>query len=269
MISPIKFLWALPALLCAAVSCKKVIEVDFDEAASRYVIEGKIDNNGYCSVLVSLSQLVTDVTSFNGVDSAQVSVTEEGGATVTLKRVSKGGYQQYFKGMPGKTYRLTVSVKESVFTASCTMPARVNMDSLFITTESISGSKRYVANVNYVDPAGQNNYYNFIQSVNRKKAGIVYVNDDHLNNGKAVTFPLLYEGNLADSYTSEIKRGDTVQVEMQNVDPAVYKYWYSLKAGASGEDIMATPANPVTNISGGALGYFSAHTAQYKKVIVK
>jgi hypothetical protein len=149
------------------------------------------------------------------------------------------------------------------------MPAKVNMDALTITTETISGSRRYVAYVSYADPVGEANYYNFIQTVNRKKAGIVYVADDRLNNGTAVTYPLLYEGNLADSYSSEIKKGDTVQVEMQSIDPVIYKYWYSAKAGASGEEVMTTPANPVTNLEGGALGYFSAHTAQYKKVVVK
>lgn len=269
MISPKKFLWAMPALLCVAVSCKKVMDADFDSTASQYVIEGKIDNTGTCSVLVSRTENLTDVTAFTGVDSAVVIVTEQGGASVALKRVSKGSYQQYFKGTPGKTYNLQVLVNDNEFTAWCTMPAKVTMDALTITTETISGNKRYVANVGYTDPAGQTNYYNFIQSINRKKAGIVYVNDDHLNNGTAVTFPLLYEGNLADSYSSEIKKGDTVQVEMQSIAPAIYKYWYSLKAGASGEDILATPANPVTNVTGGALGYFSAHTAQYKKVVVK
>lgn len=42
-----------------------------------------------------------------------------------------------------------------------------------------------------------------------------------------------------------------------------------MNVGASGSDILATPANPVNNISGGALGYFSAHTTQIKKTIVK
>ena len=63
--------------------------------------------------------------------------------------------------------------------------------------------------------------------------------------------------------------GDQVTVDMLCLDPAVYKYWYSLDRGATGGGISgATPANPVTNISGGALGYFSAHTLQSKTMVV-
>ncbi len=57
---------------------------------------------------------------------------------------------------------------------------------------------------------------------------------------------------------------------MMCIDAAVYKYWYSfLTGGASGDSNSASPANPVTNIKGGALGYFSAHTLQTKTVVVQ
>lgn len=52
------------------------------------------------------------------------------------------------------------------------------------------------------------------------------------------------------------------------ISPEVYKYWYSLNAGATGGNNAASPANPVSNISGGALGYFSAQTAQTKYIDV-
>jgi len=51
-------------------------------------------------------------------------------------------------------------------------------------------------------------------------------------------------------------------------DAAVYKYWYSLNDGATGTGQSASPANPVTNISGGALGYFSAQTVRTKGIKV-
>jgi hypothetical protein len=52
------------------------------------------------------------------------------------------------------------------------------------------------------------------------------------------------------------------------LDEAIYKYWYSLRSGGGdGTGSTAAPANPLTNIKGGALGYFSAHTINRKKVI--
>ena len=65
-----------------------------------------------------------------------------------------------------------------------------------------------------------------------------------------------------------IKSGDTVTIEMLGIDEAVYKYWYSLHFNGGDGGNIATPANPVTNVSGGALGYFSAQTVDRKTVIV-
>ncbi|MBW7892063.1 MAG: DUF4249 family protein, partial [Chitinophagaceae bacterium] len=59
-----------------------------------------------------------------------------------------------------------------------------------------------------------------------------------------------------------IKSGDLVKVEMQSISSTVYDYWYSLIQGASGNSSSASPANPISNIEGGALGYFSAHQIQ-------
>ena len=56
---------------------------------------------------------------------------------------------------------------------------------------------------------------------------------------------------------------------MQNIDPVVYKYWFSLSQNATGETQSASPANPVSNIKGGALGYFSAHTISTKSIIAQ
>lgn len=47
---------------------------------------------------------------------------------------------------------------------------------------------------------------------------------------------------------------------LQAIDKSVYDYFSSLnKLSAGGINSSATPANPVSNVSGGALGYFSAH----------
>ncbi|MEO6219108.1 MAG: DUF4249 domain-containing protein, partial [Ginsengibacter sp.] len=67
----------------------------------------------------------------------------------------------------------------------------------------------------------------------------------------------------------KIMSGDTILLDMQCIDAAVYKYWFSLNQSATGNSQSASPANAVTNINGGALGYFSAHTLQTKSVIVQ
>jgi hypothetical protein len=68
--------------------------------------------------------------------------------------------------------------------------------------------------------------------------------------------------------SSDIKAGTTLTLQMNCIDKAVYNYLNELQqisGGGSGFSSQA-PANPTTNISGGALGYFSANTVTSKTV---
>ena len=59
-----------------------------------------------------------------------------------------------------------------------------------------------------------------------------------------------------------------VAVGMLCLDDLMYQFWYTMRTGGGdGNDSTASPANPVTNITGGAMGYFSAHTISRKSVI--
>ena len=65
-----------------------------------------------------------------------------------------------------------------------------------------------------------------------------------------------------------IRRGDELTIELQSVDEAIYRFWYTMKSGGgAGNSNTAAPANPLTNLQGGALGYFSAHAIDRRKVI--
>lgn len=257
-------------VILAIAGCKKVINVSLAGTDSKYVIEGKLNNTSGCSVLLSTTEDINTVSGFQGVDSAAVTLMGAGDSLIYLTQIKKGSYYTSYTGEPGKTYSLRVVVNGNVFTASSTMPQQVNMNSLYVSSQNIAGKKQYVPVVTYSDPAAVANYYNFVQVVNRKSAGLIFIHEDHLTNGNDVSLPLLLTGTtITDSYLTEIDKGDSLQVEMQCIDANTYKYWYSLKTGASGESMMATPANPVSNITGGALGYFSAHTSQVKKMKVE
>jgi hypothetical protein len=54
---------------------------------------------------------------------------------------------------------------------------------------------------------------------------------------------------------------------MMCIENAVFKYWFSLNQSATGNSQSASPANAVSNISGGALGYFSAHTVETREIV--
>jgi hypothetical protein len=57
---------------------------------------------------------------------------------------------------------------------------------------------------------------------------------------------------------------------MRCIDGPVYDYFFSLNSiQGNGPGGGTTPTNPVSNISGGALGYFSAFTVQKVSAVVK
>lgn len=244
-------------------SCEKVIDIKVNEAAKKYVIEGVLtDKAGSCQVTITQTKGFNEDNSFTGVSGAKVSITDDAGVVSNLAGTGGGYYESSLVGVAAKTYTLQVNINGEVFTAVSKMPLPVSLDSLYITEVSFFGTTSKLVNVQYTDPIIAGNNYRFVQYVNRTKNKGIYVQNDDLSNGRVST-ATLYNRN------DDINKGDTVKVEMQCIDPVIYKYWFSLSQSATGETESASPANPVSNIAGGALGYFSAHTIQTKSLIAK
>lgn len=249
------------------ISCEKVIDVALKDSEKQYVIEGIItDRAGDCTVRVSKTKDFSDNNDFQGVANASVAILDNEGNSISLTETATGIYQSgYYTALTGKTYTLQVQVNDRVFTGSCTMPVKVNMDSLYIQNEFFFGEKLTLANVQYADPVGKGNYYRFIQYVNGVKEKSIFIRDDDYSDGKISTVTLF----TPPDDEKGIKTGDTIKVEMLCIAPEIFRYWYSLGQGATGSSNSASPANPVTNIKGGALGYFSVHNVQSKTGVVQ
>lgn len=261
--------YALLLVLCT--SCEKVIEVNINDTDKKYVIEGVLTNQpGDCMVLLSRTKDFEEDNEFAGVSGATIQISEEGGVTTLLTETAAGVYQATgITGVSGKKYHLSVTINGQVFSSASTMPQQVPMDSIFVKDDHIGGESRKLVNVQYTDPAEAGNNYRFIQYVNGLKEKQIFTRNDELTNGNPVTAVLRYL--RGDDNENNLRRGDLVQVNMLCIDAAVHKYWYSLNRSATGGggQNSSTPANPVTNITGGALGYFSAHTVQSKTLVVQ
>jgi hypothetical protein len=250
-------------------SCEKVIHLDLNEAEKKYVIEATVtDQPGSAQVLLSQTKNFDDNNQFVGVSGALITVKEEGGSLTTFTEISPGRYEApSLAGISGKSYDLNVNVAGNVFTATSTMPAKVNLDSIYTTDEPIFTDTRKIINVVFQDPPGRGNNYRFIQYVNGLKEKQLFVENDDYTDGRLNITKLYY---FADdkSDSTIIKSGDSLRADMLCIDPNVYEYWYSLERNTNGDNNNTTPANPVTNIHGGALGYFSAHTLQTRRMMV-
>ena len=248
-------------------SCEKVIDLDLTNVEKKYVIEGVItDQAGTAQVRISQTKDFDQPNDFPAISGAIVTVRENGGPAIAFAEASPGIYEaDTYTGAPGKSYTLSVSIAGKQFTAVSTMPAKVNLDTIFITDELLFTDTRKTVNAVFEDPAGGANNYRFVQYVNGVKESQVMIRNDEYSDARRIVAKLFYFTGDED-YFGKIESGDEVTVEMLCIDKNIYKYWFSLDRSATGGSGQATPSNPVTNLQGDALGYFSAHTFQQKKL---
>lgn len=244
--------------------CKKVIDVKLKNAATQIVITGNIDNRpGPYEVTISKTVDFNSDNIFPPVSDAIVKITGDG-VTDSLTEISPGVYSTHIlQGKPGKAYSMYVSVEGKEYTATSTMPQPVRLDSI----DFRSGRKDALyAVANFKDPEGIPNYYQFIEYADGKKfrngrGNSVF--DDRLSDGRYIN-RLLYDDS------SDIKSGIILTVQMNCIDKEVYSYLSELlQVSGGGEGFSSpTPANPTSNITGGALGYFSAHTISARSIVI-
>jgi hypothetical protein len=248
-------------LLPAVHACKKVIQVDLDDAAPQIVIEGGVTNvPGPTQVTITQTVNFSASNSFPPVQGAAVQITDSNTAQdYSLSEGNPGIYMsQALQGHPGHTYILSVKAGGKSYTASSAMPAPVRLDSVsFVTNVDVNGNASINAVANFQDPPGLGNYYQFIEYNNGKATPDIFVFDDYLSDGRYIR-EVLYND------TSTLHVGDFLVVDMNCVDATIYNYFFSLFQATSNGFQSAAPANPVSNISNGALGYFSAHTVSSK-----
>lgn len=248
-------------------SCDKEIQLPLDPNASLLVIDANItDEPGPYFVKLSKSIDISNTGGNPLVNNATVIISDNKGQRDTLMQNDKGIYQtKKIRGIYGSTYFLEVSVEGKKYSASSTMPNKVSLDSLRINTFLVNGEIRYSIIPVYTDPIPLGNSYRFIQKINDSLDQTFHVFNDNLNNGKVNQRPL-----RAGSDSLQVKLKDLVSVEMQCITRPTYLYYYTLnQQSGAGPGGGTTPSNPPSNIVGGALGIFSAHTVERQTIVIK
>lgn len=256
----------MATILLAFTSCQKAVDLKLNSAAGKIVIEGNITNvNEPQVVKLSLNAPFTNTNAYPPVSGATVTINDQAGNTWHLVEGPAGTYTTTtsFTGVAGVTYSLTVLTGGQTYTANSTMHALVALDSLSSSSSQYSDKKntRQVS-VYFKDPLGVANQYRFVMYVNGAQVRDVFTFNDEFSDGKKVN-------NVLNETDIDIYAGNTVKVEMQCVDEAIYTYWTTLMNMGTDSGGAVAPSNPPSNISNGAFGYFSAHTTQTKTFIVK
>lgn len=256
----------IPAALVFANGCQNKMDFKPEDPVFKYVIEGRIENEGgSCQVKVSRTKDFDASNAFTGMSGAIVRIDGPAESFV-LKESSPGIYENKSKrGVPGQTYRLIVQIEGQEFRAESTMPSPVSILSFTLKTGDYSPS-RATPMVRFRDPAGVKNYYWFEGFVNEKiQRNFSLVNDD-LMDGMEISDFLVFENRTKD-ISRNIVKGDQLTAVMHCVEKKVFMYLSGL-SGANGSGEGAPASNPQGNISGGALGFFSAHTTYRRTVVV-
>lgn len=240
----------LVVAILSLTSCEKVIQLDLNSSTSRIVIQGNIyDRPGPYLVKISKSVNFDQSSEYPPVTDAIVQISDNVGQSETLSESTSGTYvTTKLRGIPGRTYSLTVKSGTETYQASAVMPYAVYPDSIYFSSSLFSGEK--LTTVRFNDPPVITNYYRLIYFINNIQQKEFYVLDDELFQGATIKYSL----HPRDSDIKLVK-GDNVTVWLESVDHGVYEYFRT----ATSEDGQSTsPANPVSNISNGALGYFNA-----------
>lgn len=254
-----KLILILSALVSVLViSCQKVIDLDLNTADPKYVIEG-IVTKGETVHRVKITRTLNfdENKPFPTVDNAVVVISDNSGNAETLTLVAPGIYEtSALLGVEGRTYTITVTVDNKVFTAQSTLPQEVVLDGLSVLDVPFGPDTIKMIVPMRLDQAGVENYYKYDVYRNGEPRDGIYLQDDQFSDGVQNEQPL---------FTGDFETGDTALVVMYCIDKPVYKYFYSIDANTGS---TASPANPDSNFGNSCLGYFSARTRKEQSIII-
>ncbi|MEM9985185.1 MAG: DUF4249 domain-containing protein [Bacteroidota bacterium] len=261
-----KSLFPIILLLASSLcwGCEEVIVLELEENAGLLVVEGIVSSEPGQS-LVSLTQSVGfyEENVFPGVQGAKVSITDGDGQNWDLTETSPGTYSHPdLVGQPEKTYTLNVELEGKIYTASSTMPPVVKLDSLVIQPLPGGGglSDSVILQALYRDPESYENFYRFKVKRNGDFIDALILNDDVLNNGILAATPL---------FGAFFSSGDEVEVSLLGLDQPVYRYFNTLSSVNGGAGLATgAVADPESNLSNGALGFFSAQTQSQLSITI-
>lgn len=244
------------------LSCTKVIELDIQTGSRKYVIQGEITNQAPPYYIeVSTNAPLADKAAAEQIKNALVIISDNTGVVDTLFNLNNGKYQtNKIVGKEGVVYNLKVNINDTIYSATSVMPTIIPMDSLVI--NKAVGFREDFMNIvpSYQDAEGEANYYRFkaYRGDSLVVKNILFT--DELSNGKRNSRP----------FFMELKNDDSLTVEMRALNYDAYRYFFGVnQITPGGQSQSATPTNPISNISGGVLGFFSANTLEVIKMKMK
>jgi hypothetical protein len=261
-----------------AASCQKVIQVDLNSANPAIVIEGGItDTTNGAIVRITKTADYFNGTSLPEVSGATVQITDKEGNTTNLIETllpingtpAKVYLAQNITPKHGEIYTLSVLAEGKSYTAQSSMLTPVKIDSIKflkgLRPRQGGAIPPMVAHCYFKDPKGIANYYRLrIHLLNRQTTKQI--------EGYNLREDTFFDGNENDfSFDNmDLQSGDKIEVQLISIDNMVYDYFKTLAniVSGGGGASSSSPANPNSNLSNNALGYFAAESISSMKATV-
>jgi hypothetical protein len=250
--------------LISLTSCQKIIHLDLSSSVPQLVIQGNIyDQAGPFVVTVSKTVDFDALNIYPAVTNASVSISDDAGNSEELSQGIDGTYvTSTTEGIPGRTYRLTVVVDGKTYSASSTMHEATTIDSTYFRDAPFGGAK--LVAINFINLSGTENYYRVIHFLNGKQATAFSVFSENASQTDTVSYSFMATNVTPTITQPKLVKGDIIEVWLECLDKGVFDYFRTANS-EGGQN--ASPANPVSNISNGAMGYFNACPVRKKQVI--
>ncbi len=258
--------------LILGVGCTEPIELDLnDSEGQRLVVEGWITNQpGPKQIRLTLTSDYFANQPAPLATGANVTISD-GESEVILEETEDGLYEiSDYAGSPGKTYLLSIDYDGALYEASAYMHPITTIDSLSYDLDPYGESEdgdKYVTVLYCQEPEATLDHYIF----RNYKNGILesdtlseweFTNDDGANgsyiDGVPIGYPI-YEP------------GDTAGLEIISTSEEHYEFIIAmfLETEWRGSPFDTPPANIPSNVSNGALGFFSASAIERAEVVIE
>lgn len=248
------------AMFFALSSCEEVIEIDLNSADPVLVAEGYMELDSRCRLKLTYTTDYFHQQAPVIVDDAVVILSDESGASETLRYQGEGIYRgQDIFGTEFSKYTLSINTGGQVFTGiSSLMPVPV-FDSLRIEDfpfgdmppgEDFPG----LLTISFHNDPETEDYLMLRMTMNGEPMDESFslASDEYTSSLEVIEYTTVI-------FPSE--DGDTLSMEVYAIDADTYRYYTQLNEAIGGGMAMSsTPYNPTSNLGEDILGYFMARS---------
>ena len=250
------FIISIAILSFTFIACEKVIDLEINDADTRFVIEAFTSNiDGRNFVKISKTGNVYTTNTFEKVSNASVVITDKNNQSFTFleSATEKGKYVlPGFAITENTEYTLKIIAEGKTITGTSKSRTIAPLNWLAPIKGSAafgSDTSKLTVAFSFTDPIPKGDNYRFIVTIDGVQDDYYYIGSDFLINEPE---------NINVLFATSIDSGATVHIELLNMDEANYNYLFGLVNNTETGPFSATPANPVSNLDGDVLGVFGA-----------